>query len=203
MSSAEETVTEEQSETELAHGLRAGDREAVAVLFDRHAERIYQHCFRLTADRADAEDAMAATFLEVWRHRERIRIHDGSAVPWLFGVATNLCRNVNRGRRRHLRAMARLASDGAAPDHAGHADHVDHADRVADRLDAERGMRRVLDAVSRLPQRERDVLALVAWSGLSYEAAATALDIPIGTVRSRLSRARARLATFSGEGHLS
>jgi len=182
------------SEHDLAERLRAGDREAVAALFDRHADRIYQHCFRLTADRADAEDATASTFLEIWRHRERVRVHDGSAVPWLFGVATNVCRNLTRGRRRHLRAVARLAPDAGA---------ADHADRVAERLDAERTMRTVLDAISRLPQRERDVLALVAWSGLSYEAAAAALDIPVGTVRSRLSRARARLSALSDEGRAS
>ncbi len=163
------------------------------MLFDRHADRIYRHCFRLTADRADAEDATASTFLEVWRHRERVRIHDGSAVPWLFGVATNVCRNLTRGRRRHLRVVARVTPD---------ADTVDHADRVADRLDAEHQMLVVLDAIARLPQREQDVLALVAWSGLSYEAAAAALDVPVGTVRSRLSRARTRLATLTDGGHL-
>ncbi len=175
----------EMSEAELASRLLAGDADAIASLFDRHADRIYHHCFRLTADRADAEDATATTFLEVWRHRQRVHVHDGSALPWLYGVATNVCRNLTRGRRRHLRAVGRLPVAGDVPD---------HADAVTDRLDTEARMRTVLDAVAALPQRERDVLALVAWSGLSYDEAATALDIPVGTVRSRLSRARKRLS---------
>lgn len=172
------------SETDLAHRLREGDGDALTELFDRHADRIYRHCFRLTADRTDAEDATGTVFLEVWRHRQRVQVHDGSAVPWLYGVATNVCRNLTRGRRRHLRAVSRLPRPDVQPD---------HADRVAERLDTEQRMREVLDAIEKLPRRERDVLALVAWSGLTYEAAAAALDVPVGTVRSRLSRARRRL----------
>ncbi|MDO9458432.1 RNA polymerase sigma factor [Nocardioides sp.] len=172
------------SEADLAAGLRAGQADALTELFDRHADRIFRHCFRLTADRADAEDATATVFLEVWRHRQRVQVHDGTVVPWLYGVATNVCRNLTRGRRRHLRAVSRLPQPEVQPD---------HADRVAERLDTEQRAREVLDAIERLPQRERDVVALVAWSGLSYEAAAAALDVPVGTVRSRLSRARRRL----------
>jgi RNA polymerase sigma factor (sigma-70 family) len=190
MSPPEDTVTE-RSEAELATALRSGEREAVAVLFDRHAERIYHHCFRLTADRSDAEDATASTFLEVWRHHHRVHVHDGSALPWLYGVATNVCRNLTRSRRRHLRAVARIGEPVAEPD---------HADAAVDRLDSEHRMREVLAAVDRLPQRERDVVALVAWSGLTYEEAAAALDVPVGTVRSRLSRARQRLARSAATG---
>lgn len=177
------------SEAELAERLRSGDADALTEVFDRHADRIYRHCFRLTADRADAEDATATVFLEVWRHRQRVQVHDGTVAPWLYGVATNVCRNLTRGRRRHLRAVARLPRPDEQPD---------HADRVVERLDTEHRAREVLAAIDRLPQRERDVVALVAWSGLTYEAAAAALDVPVGTVRSRLSRARRRLDTPEG-----
>ena len=179
------------SETELAAALQAGEREALASLFDRHADRIFGHCFRLTGDRADAEDATATTFLEVWSHHRRVQVHEESALPWLYGVATNVCRNLTRKRRRHLQAVARVPRESSAPD---------HAESVAERLDEEKRMRLVLDAIERLPQRERDVLSLVAWSGLSYEQAAAALDIPVGTVRSRLSRARARLTSHDLPG---
>lgn len=182
------TVTPQDTEQDLAHALRAGDPDALATLFDRHGDRIYNHCFRLVGDWAEAEDATAATFLEVWRHRVRVVAHDGSALPWLYGVATNVCRNVIRGRRRHLRAVAALPPQPDSPD---------HADDVADRLASEARMREVLAAVDALPRRERDVLGLVAWSGLTYEQAAAALDVPVGTVRSRLSRARARLAELA------
>ena len=69
----------------------------------------------------------------------------------------------------------------------------DHAEQVTDRLGSEARMRAVLARIDALPVREREVLGLIAWAGLSYEQAAAALDVPVGTVRSRLSRARARL----------
>ena len=174
----------EDDEAGLVDGLHGDDPEALAALFDRYADRIYNHCFRATGDWAEAEDAVSAVFLEVWRHRHRVRLHDGSALPWLYGVATNVCRNLTRSRRRRVRALAALPPPAAEPD---------HAERVTDRLGSTARMQEVLAAIQALPDREREVLALVAWSGLTYEQAAAALDVPVGTVRSRLSRARARL----------
>ena len=171
-------------ERELVDGLQAGDPGALAALFDRHGDRIYNHCFRHLADWAEAEDATSSVFLEVWRHRRRVQLLDGSALPWLYGVATNVCRNASRSRRRYLRAVASVPASGTEPD---------PAERVTDRLGSQARMRAVLEQVRALPPREREVLALVIWAGLSYEQAAAALDVPLGTIRSRLSRARARL----------
>lgn len=180
----------DSGEADLVDRLHGDDPDALGVLFDRHADRIYNHCFRATGDWAEAEDAVSAVFLEVWRHRHRVRLHDGSALPWLYGVATNVCRNLTRSRRRRTRALASLAPPAVEPD---------HAERVADRLGSTARMQEVLAAVQSLPAREREVLALVAWAGLTYEEAAASLDVPVGTVRSRLSRARARLT--QGETH--
>jgi RNA polymerase sigma factor (sigma-70 family) len=177
-------VVTQDDEASLVAGLHRDDPDALAALFDRHADRIYNHCFRATGDWAEAEDAVSAVFLEVWRHRHRVRLHDGSALPWLYGVATNVCRNQTRSRRRRLLALASMPPPASEPD---------HAERVTDRLRSTARMQEVLVAIRSLPEREREVLALVAWAGLTYEQAATALDVPVGTVRSRLSRARARL----------
>jgi RNA polymerase sigma factor (sigma-70 family) len=177
-------------ERELVDRLHGGDPGALAALFDRHGDRIYNHCFRQLADWAEAEDATSSVFLEVWRHRQRVRLHDGSALPWLYGVATNVCRNAGRSRRRYLRAVASLPEPASEPD---------HADQVADRLGSEERMQAVLVQLQALPDREREVLGLVSWAGLTYEQAAAALDVPVGTVRSRLSRARARLAHLTEE----
>jgi RNA polymerase sigma-70 factor (ECF subfamily) len=188
----EEVIATGRDEHELADALRVGDPSALAELFDRHGDRIYNHCFRVTGDWSDAEDATASVFLEVWRHRDRVHTDEGSALPWLFGVATNVCRNLTRKRRRGLRALTLIPEPAPVPD---------HAEEVTDRVATEQRMRHVLDAVSALPQRERDVLALVVWSGLSYEDAARSLGVPVGTVRSRLSRARSRLARLgAGDG---
>jgi RNA polymerase sigma factor (sigma-70 family) len=181
---ADSSVSGGTDERALVDGLHRGDPGALAALFDRYGERIYNHCFRHLADWSEAEDATSSVFLEVWRHRRRVRLHEGSALPWLYGVATNVCRNAGRSRRRYVRAVTSLPAPTAEPD---------HAEQVADRLGSEARMRAVLEQIEALPVREREVLALVAWAGLSYEQAAAALVVPVGTVRSRLSRARARL----------
>ncbi len=181
-------------DSDLVDELRLGSSAALGILFDRYADRIYTYCFRRTADWSTAEDSTSSVFLEAWRTRERIRVHDGSALPWLYGIATNVCRNATRKQRRHLHAVGRLGAPEAAPD---------HADQVAARLDDERTMARLLSALRTLPQRDQDVLSLVAWSGLSYEQTAAALEVPVGTVRSRLARARQRLSTATAEGETS
>ncbi len=176
----------EPSDPVLVEQLNAGGGSALATLFDRHGDAIYNYCFRRTASWHAAEDATATVFLEAWRGRGRVSAYDDSALPWLYGIANNVCRNLARTSRRHLHAVGRMPTEGTAPD---------PADLVADQVDSERRMAAVLAAIRRLPRREQDVLALVAWTGLSYEQAAAALDVPVGTVRSRLSRARQRLAT--------
>jgi RNA polymerase sigma-70 factor (ECF subfamily) len=158
---------------------------AFGALFERRARAIYNFCFRCTADWALAEDLTSATFLHAWRRRDEVRFFGTSALPFLYGVAANVIRNHRRGSGRERRAVARLE--------ARWTDAPDHADEVAGRVDDQRRMRRVLERISDLSADEREAFVLVDWQGLSYEATAVALDVPIGTVRSRLSRARRRL----------
>jgi RNA polymerase sigma-70 factor (ECF subfamily) len=172
---------------------RAGDDAAFGVLFERHAGRIYNYCFRRTADWALAEDLTSTTFLLAWRSRERAPLQADSALPLLFGIATNVLRNQRRSLRRRRDAFARLPLERT--------EEPDFGDEASTRLDDQVAMRELLRLFTRLPRREQDVIALCDWSGLSYEDAAAALDIPIGTVRSRLARGRRRLrelATASG-----
>ena len=156
------------------------DTEHFASLFDRHAAALLRYAFRRTADAALAEDLVAITFLEAWRRRGALR-PGADPLPWLYGIATNVVRHERRARRRHDAALARLGAPRAA---GGAVDEV---------LEREQEMRAVLEQLALLPRREQDVVALCVWSGLSYEDAAAALGVPVGTVRSRLSRARARL----------
>ncbi|MFJ9021020.1 RNA polymerase sigma factor [Streptomyces sp. NPDC102259] len=165
--------------------VRAGESSAFAELFDDYARAVYNHAFRLTADWSTAEDVMAATFMEAWRLRERVDPEGGSLRPWLLGIATNTARNQHRSNRRY-RAAAGVAA-------AAELSVPDHADEVADRIDDRRRLATALTALATLRRPEREVVALCLGEGLDYEAAAEALGIPVGTVASRLSRARKKL----------
>lgn len=175
--------------------VRAGDPEAFRELFDEHARSVYNHGFRLTGDWSVAEDVVSLTFLEAWRLRERVDVgaETGSLRPWLLGIATNVARNVRRAARRHSGALARLPPPEVVPD---------FAEEVTARLGDRERLARVRTALAALRQPEREVLALCVWSGLNYAEAAAALGVPVGTVRSRLSRARAKLHKLVTAGKL-
>jgi RNA polymerase sigma-70 factor, ECF subfamily len=161
--------------------------ETLGELFEEHARAIYNYCFRRTADWALAEDLTSAVFLEAWRRRKDVDLVGEPPLPWLYGVATNLLRNHRRSLRRFRSALERVPPPVPTPD---------FAEETAERLDDERRMREVLADVERLPRGQQEVLALCVWAGLEYEEAARALDVPVGTVRSRLARARAELASL-------
>jgi RNA polymerase sigma-70 factor (ECF subfamily) len=160
---------------------------AFAVLFDRHAKAVYNHCFRLTASWAAAEDHVQNTFLVAWRRRAELRLERDSALPWLLMVATNVVRNDRRGIARRLRLTRRVPVDAPIPD---------HADDVAARVDDQRQMAVVLAAVNRLPRNEREALAMCVWSGVSYSDAAAVLGITEGSVRARVSKAKSRVTAL-------
>jgi RNA polymerase sigma factor (sigma-70 family) len=175
---------------ELRARARAGDADAFGAVFDACAKSVYNHAFRLTGDWSAAEELMAMTFLEAWRNRDRIAPDGGSLRPWLLGIATNLARGQRRAARRYRAALARLAVTDELADFAEH---------VSGRLDDAARIKALQRALGGLPRHEMEILALCVWSGLGYAEAAEALSVPVGTVRSRLSRARVRLARLTEE----
>jgi RNA polymerase sigma factor (sigma-70 family) len=180
-----EPVEPAQTDESLWLRTAAGDPTGMGALFERHADTVYNHCFRRIGNWSTAEDLTSVVFLEAWRQRRRLRLSAaGSVLPWLLGIANNVMRNHTRALRRYERALARLPAA---------ATEVDPADAAALRVDAELEMATILPAYRRLRQEEQDVLALCAWTGLSYEDASLALGVPVGTIRSRLSRARRHL----------
>jgi RNA polymerase sigma-70 factor (ECF subfamily) len=161
------------------------DADAFGELFERHAQAVFAFCARRTGDLALAEDLTSIVFLEAWRKRGSLRLEERSVLPWLLGTAHNVVRNQHRSRRRHRAALARMSEGGVTP--SGEED-------VIARLDAQQALSAALAAVDGLPQEQRDAVNLVLWSGLSYGDAAQVLEVPVGTVRSRVARARATLA---------
>ncbi len=154
-----------------------------ALIFDRHYDAIHRYLARRGGWEL-AEDLAAIVFLKAFESRGRFRPGETSAAPWLYGIAGNVLRRHSRTELRRLRAYARLPREEAGD--------VDIR-AVGDRVDAERAAPQVYEALASLPEAERDALLLVAWGDLTYQQAAVALNVPIGTVRSRLHRARARL----------
>jgi RNA polymerase sigma-70 factor (ECF subfamily) len=150
-------------------------------LFDRHATIVYRYLVRrVSVD--DAELVLGEVFRVAFEKRATYDCERPNARPWLYGIATNLLAHHRRSEARRINAMARLLADRGPT--------VDPADDVVDRLDAAELWPPVAEALAGLPEGERDALLLYVWEELSYEEIAAALDIPIGTVRSRLHRAR-------------
>ncbi|MEU8386006.1 RNA polymerase sigma factor [Streptosporangium sp. NPDC048865] len=157
--------------------------EAFAAVFHRHAPDIKRYVTRrLGADAA--EDVVADTFLAAFRQREGYDPAQPSARPWLYGIATNLIRRHKRVEVRQLRVLERTGVDPVT---------VPFTERSDERLSAGAARRRLAAALARLSASQRDVLLLVTWGGLTYPEAAQAMGIPVGTVRSRVNRARSKV----------
>ncbi|MFD7716510.1 RNA polymerase sigma factor [Streptomyces sp. NPDC059814] len=171
-------------EHSLRARIRAGEPDAFGDLFDDYAQTVFRYAVRSTGDWAGAEDIVSLTFLEAWRLRATLRDSDEELKPWLLGIATNVLRNTRRAARRHDAALTRIPVRPAVPDFA---DELVGRIHDAEQLDAARA------ALRRLRPKEREVFLLCVWDGLEYRDAARALGVPVGTVRSRLSRARKRL----------
>lgn len=174
------------SDHELWTRAAAGDRAAFGELFERHVEAVWNHAYRLTASWSVAEDLTSSTFLVAWRRCADIRLVRDSALPWLYTVAGNLARDEWRGANRYLRAVRRMPEATVV---------ADHADDVVHRVDEDARMTRILAAVRSLPRAERQAVELCLLGELPTADAAELLGVAEVSVRSRLSRARARLRT--------
>lgn len=159
-----------------------------ALVFERHFDAIHRYLARRVGVPL-ADDLASQVFTEAFDGRGRYDTSRPDALPWLYGIAANLLRRHHRTERRQLQAYARLGIDPVAADDLG---------PLVDRLDAQASGRRLAEALAGLSGKDRDVLLLYAWAELSYSDIAYALGIPVGTVRSRLNRARRRMRELLG-----
>lgn len=160
------------------------------LIFDRHFDAIHAYLQRQVGP--DLADELAAqTFLVGFDKRARFDLSRPSALPWLFGIATNLLHRHWRDARRELGAYGRTGTDPA----------LDAFEGLEARVDALGRRRELAAALAVLPTEELDTLLLYAWAELTYAEIAESLSLPVGTVRSRLHRARGRIRELlEGEG---
>ncbi|MEV4315359.1 RNA polymerase sigma factor [Actinocrispum sp. NPDC049592] len=156
------------------------DPDLFAVIFDRHAPYVHRYLARRLGREA-ADDLVAETFLVAFGKRERYDSSRMDARPWLYGIATNLVGEHRRQEAKQFRLRNAIAPEP---------DEVSHAERVVAQVAAQAMGSMLGAALADLSTGDRDVLLLIAWEGLSYDEVAVALGIPVGTVRSRLNRAR-------------
>jgi RNA polymerase sigma factor (sigma-70 family) len=167
---------------------RFGDADSFAQLYDRHSGHLYRYACRRLGPQV-AEDVVANTFLAAFARRASYDENRADARPWLFGILTREMARHRRAERTHYRTLVRAstldAEDGPA-------------DRIAERVTAGQAQAALVSALAELRADDRNVLLLIAWGDLSYQEVATALGIPLGTVRSRLNRARGRVRAALG-----
>ncbi|MEO5831971.1 MAG: sigma-70 family RNA polymerase sigma factor [Nakamurella sp.] len=167
--------------------VRHGDPTVVfAELFDRYQEGLLRYLTRRVGPVAD--DLVAETFVAALTGRAAFDPDRGGPGPWLYGIATNLLRHHLRHEQRGLAASGRAAA-GRLSSYEG------PAEAIAGVVDAQRRVALLADGIAALIANDRDVLLLTAWAGLSSTEVAAALQIPVGTVRSRLHRVRQHLRT--------
>jgi RNA polymerase sigma-70 factor (ECF subfamily) len=181
-------VAQPPTDDELIGRFLAGDAGAFTQLVDRHRRRVYNVCLRLLGDPDDAADASQDAFLSVLTKLEQFR-GDAAFTTWVHRIAVNACYDLTRKRRRQ--PLLRAAGDRDVPDDDRAPPVPDHAEELA-------GTRDVLTALRAIPEEFRVAIVLADLRDLPYEEIAKILDVPIGTVKSRVHRGRVALARAMG-----
>jgi len=178
------TIGPVTTDGELIQRAAGGDQGAFEDLYRRYARPVFGLALRRLGDRGRAEDAVQETFASIWRSAASYRPERGPGAPWLYAVARNAIVD---------RARARSETPGDVPDEAA------NEPGPPDRAEQSWVAWRVHRALEELPEREREVIALAYWSGLSQSEVAEFLGVPLGTVKTRTRSALARLANLLGE----
>lgn len=167
-----------------------GDGEAFGVLFDRHRDRVFRHAYRLSHDLHDAEDILSVAFLELWRRRVKVRLVEGSVLPWLLVTTTNVARNNGRAAFRYRKLLNSLPRSEAISEITGESQYMQDA------LDED-----AAKALATLNALDLQLVSLVVFEQYTIAAAATILNLTPSAAKTRMHRARQRMkAAISGPG---
>ena len=176
------------SDAELVRRFLAGDAQAFSELVTRHERRVYAVCLRILGNAEDAADATQDTLLSVVRKLEGFR-GDAAFTTWVHRIAMNVC--YDHLRRAQRRPVLHRVLDEELPAHEAGPPVPDHADAVAD-------AHLVASALAQVPEDFRVAIVLADMQDLPYEEIAKVLDLPIGTVKSRVHRGRVAFARALG-----
>ncbi|NLN77231.1 MAG: sigma-70 family RNA polymerase sigma factor [Armatimonadetes bacterium] len=183
-------MTAHSDDVTILKRAQAGDPQAFGALFERHAARVFATCFHHTGHRQDAEDCLQETFIKAWNSLDRFAGRAAFAT-WLHRIAVNCCLDHHRkAARKRTDSLDQTDADGHRPERLVLVDDGPLPDQLAERKETSSWIRGHID---RLPQDMRTVLILIDLEACSYQEAAQLLDVSMGTVKSRLSRARTRL----------
>jgi RNA polymerase sigma-70 factor (ECF subfamily) len=174
-----DVVYETLTDGELLERIASGDRQAFDEIYRRYARAVFGLALRRLADRGRAEDVTQDTFTAVWRSADRYDREKGLGAPWLFTIARNAVVDSQRRARESVAEVPDVPDEAAGPDEEAESSWV--AFRVHRALEA-------------LPEHERRVVELAYWSGLSQTEIAGFLNLPLGTVKTRVRTALIRLA---------
>ncbi|WP_157002687.1 RNA polymerase sigma factor [Agromyces laixinhei] len=162
----------------------SGTDASFGIIFDRYRRLVFKRAYDRVGDFTDAEDVVAIVFMEAWRKRESVHFIDGSLRAWLLVVILNVCLNRDRANRRYRRLLAKLPP----PEH-----EPDLSERTLAQLEASDAFRALRAAMKRYSAADQKVIELCMIDGMAVSEAATVLDIPVGTVKAKLSRTRKKL----------
>lgn len=169
----------------LRDSMRSGDVDAWGLIFDRHAQRAYRFGSRFVGDRAEAEDVLSDTFLEVWRSLKSFKVHGESALPILLAISRRVCQKRARTSGRAERTIRLTMQHPTSM--------PDIAEAVGAASDARERQAWLRQHVAAMPIEFRDAFELVIFAEMPYQMVANLLDVPLGTVKSRMSRGRQML----------
>jgi RNA polymerase sigma factor (sigma-70 family) len=173
----------EAADAVLWDSMRSGDLDSWGFLFERYSSRVYRFCVRFLGSSQEAEEVLSEAFLEVWRSRRSFVVRDDSALPILLAIARRACqkrtRSLQRLQRKRPTTSPQLVSD--------------IADQVVDDDEVDRQRDWLRKQVSSLPVQFRDVFELIVYAELPYGDVSRVLQVPVGTVKSRMARGRRML----------
>ena len=194
---AEDRQASREADRELLEAVLAGDQTAYRGLVEKYQSRVFSMVYGMVRNREDARDITQEAFVKAYRNLEGFRL-ESSFYTWLYRIAMNL--SIDHARKRKRREVSGFDESIASRDGDGGIDAIHHEESPGKALERKQLLGRIMDAMQKLSDDQREVILLREVEGLSYKEIADVMDIPEGTVMSRLFYARKRLQKLLTDG---